>query len=47
MTASTIAADTPVTTDALVVDYDTDPSRYRHWRLEFDGPTVDWSRATN
>lgn len=40
MTASTIAADTPVTTDTLVVDYDTDPSKYRHWRLEIDGPTA-------
>ena len=40
MPASTIAADTPVTTDTLVVDYDTDPSKYRHWRLEIDGPTA-------
>ena len=22
------------------VDYQTDPSRYRHWRLTFDGPVA-------
>ena len=25
-------------TPSLRVDYQTDPSRYRHWRLQFDGP---------
>ena len=25
-------------TDAPKVDYRTDPSRYRHWKLTFDGP---------
>ena len=33
-----IAADLP--TDVLGVDYQTDPSRYKHWRLAFDGPVA-------
>jgi benzoyl-CoA-dihydrodiol lyase len=36
MSAANHAADLP-TTDARV-DYRTDPSRYRHWSLSFDGP---------
>src|SRR5947207_12903736 len=24
----------------MVIDFQTDPSRYRHWRLEFDGPVA-------
>ncbi|HUB12051.1 MAG TPA: 2,3-epoxybenzoyl-CoA dihydrolase [Acetobacteraceae bacterium] len=27
-------------TDAARVDYQTDPSRYRHWKLAFDGPVA-------
>lgn len=27
-------------TKAAVVDYQTDPSRYKHWRLSFDGPVA-------
>jgi benzoyl-CoA-dihydrodiol lyase len=32
-----ISGELPVTADPRV-DYQTDPSRYRHWKLEFDGP---------
>src|SRR5262249_28769756 len=33
--------DTPVTSDSRQrVDYQTDPSRYRHWKLAFDGPVA-------
>src|SRR5688500_4299314 len=28
------------TTDAAPVDFRTDPSRYRHWKLSFDGPVA-------
>ncbi|MBC7703406.1 MAG: benzoyl-CoA-dihydrodiol lyase, partial [Rhodoferax sp.] len=28
------------TTSANLVDYQTDPSRYRHWALQFDGPVA-------
>ena len=28
------------TTSANLVDYQTDPSRYRHWELQFDGPVA-------
>lgn len=36
MTASLAPA--PETAATSPVDYRTDPSRYRHWRLDFDGP---------
>ena len=26
--------------DALRVDYQTNPSQYRHWKLSFDGPVA-------
>ena len=24
----------------MIIDFQTDPSRYRHWRLAFDGPVA-------
>jgi benzoyl-CoA-dihydrodiol lyase len=47
MTASTIAAESPVTTDIPVVAYDTEPSKYRHWRLRIDGPTATLTLAVD
>jgi benzoyl-CoA-dihydrodiol lyase len=29
-----------VTTEAARVDYQTDPSKYRHWKLKFEGPVA-------
>ncbi|HJT94194.1 MAG TPA: benzoyl-CoA-dihydrodiol lyase, partial [Mycobacterium sp.] len=28
------------TTDVPQVDFDTEPSAYRHWKLDFDGPVA-------
>ena len=27
--------------EAMIIDFQTDPSRYRHWRLKFDGPVAE------
>jgi benzoyl-CoA-dihydrodiol lyase len=34
------SADAPAAQAPPVVDFDTDPSRYRHWRLDVDGPVA-------
>jgi benzoyl-CoA-dihydrodiol lyase len=47
MTASTIAAESPVAPGRPAVDYDTDPSKYRHWRLDIDGSTATLTLAVD
>ena len=39
MHTSAYSQETPVT-EALRVDYQTNPSQYRHWKLSFDGPVA-------
>jgi benzoyl-CoA-dihydrodiol lyase len=34
-------------TNALAVEYETEPSRYRHWRLSFDGPVATLTMDVN
>ncbi len=39
-TASTPSAAAPLGVAATRVDYRTDPSQYRHWKLTFEGPVA-------
>ena len=38
MTAATIAPESTAATKVQPVGFDTEPSRYRHWAVEFEGP---------
>src|SRR5437867_3315726 len=37
---STVTTDPQAAAGAAVVDYQTDPSRYKHWRVSYDGPVA-------
>jgi benzoyl-CoA-dihydrodiol lyase len=46
MTA-TITPEPSASTDVPSVDFDTDPSGYRHWKIEFDGPIATLTLAVD